>query len=116
MKRGILGTLVLSSCLVATGQAQVGGSGTPNTIALFTTSTTIGDSPIYLSEGSIGIGTNFYPHLAGKLHVVEDRNAAPNGGQPYAVVGTVSSDVNFAAGVRGNADATTGLASGVIGV
>ncbi len=116
MKRSILATLVLSSFLVSTGRAQVGGSGTPNTIALFTTSTTIGDSPIMLSGGSIGIGANFYPQLPAKLFVVESRNAAPNGGQPYAVFGTISSDINFAAGVRGDATATTGSASGVIGV
>src|SRR5713226_9120590 len=71
MKRGIFGTLVLSSFLVSTGRAQVGGSGTPNTIALFTTSTTIGDSPIMLSGGSIGIGANFFPQLPAKLFVVE---------------------------------------------
>jgi hypothetical protein len=117
MKRGILGTLVLSSCLVSTGRAQViSGSGTPNTIPQFTTATTIGDSPIMLSGGSIGIGANFFPQLPAKLFVVESRNAAPNGGQPYAVLGTISSDINFAAGVRGDATATTGSASGVIGV
>ncbi len=116
MKRSIFGTLVLSSFLVSTGRAQVGGSGTPNTIPQFTTATTIGDSPIMQSGGSIGIGANFYPRLPAKLFVVESRNAAPNGGQPYAVFGTISSDINFAAGVRGDASATTGSASGVIGV
>src|SRR4029077_19972876 len=116
MKRGILATLVLSSCLVSMGWAQVGGSGTPNTIPQFTTATTIGDSPIMLSGGSIGIGANFFPQFAAKLFVVESRNAAPNGGQPYAVYGTISSDVNFAAGVRGDATAPTCCASGVIGV
>lgn len=116
MKRSILGSLVLGSFLVSTGRAQVGGSGTPNTIALFTTSTTIGDSPIMLSGGSIGIGANFYPQLPAKLFVVESRNAALNGGQPYAVYGTISSGINFAAGVRGDATATTGSAAGVIGV
>src|SRR6266851_2092311 len=116
MKRSIFGTLVLSSFLVSTGGAQVGGSGTPNTIPQFTTATTIGDSPIMLSGGSIGIGATFYPQLPAKLFVVESRNAAPNGGQPYAVFGTISSDINFAAGVRGDATAATGFASGVIGV
>ena len=116
MKRGILATLALSTCLVSMGWGQVGGSGTPNTIPQFTTATTIGDSPIMLSGGSIGIGANFFPQLAAKLFVVESRNAAPNGGQPYAVYGTISSDVNFAAGVRGDATAPTCCASGVIGV
>jgi len=115
MKRGTLATLTLSSCLVSMGWGQVGGSGTPNTIPQFITATTIGDSPIMVSGGSIGIGTIFFPQLAGKLHVVEDRRLL-NGSAPYAVVGSVGSDVNFAAGVRGNADATTGSASGVIGV
>src|SRR5712692_7189413 len=115
MKRSILGTLILSSLLVSTGGAQVGGSGTPNTIPQFTTSSTIGDSPIMVSGGSIGIGTNFFPQLAAKLHVVEDRRLL-NGFPPYAVEGSVNSDVNFAAGVRGDANATTCCASGVIGV
>ena len=113
MKRGIIGTLVLSSFLVSTGQAQVGGSGTPNTIPQFTTATTIGDSPIIQSGGNIGIGTNF---LTAKLTVAEGRNTPLNGFQPYAVYGDISSDMNFAAGLRGDATATTGSASGVIGV
>jgi hypothetical protein len=113
MKRGILGTLILSSCLVSTGRAQVGGSGTPNTIPQFTTATTIGDSPIIQSGGNIGINTNF---LTARLSVVEGRNTLLNGFQPYAVYGNVTSGINFAAGVRGDATATTGSASGVIGV
>ncbi len=115
MKRSILATLVLSSFLVSTGRAQVGGSGTPNTIPQFTTATTIGDSPIIQVGGNIGIGTGFN-FVPAKLYVFEGRSTLNNGLQPYAVVGTISSDINFAAGVRGNADATTGSASGVIGV
>ncbi len=113
MKRGILGTLVLSWCLVSTGRAQVGGSGTPNTIPQFTTATTIGDSPIIQSGGNIGINTNF---LTARLTVAEGRNTPLNGFQPIAVYGNISSDINFAAAVRGDATATTGSASGVIGV
>jgi hypothetical protein len=113
MKRSVFGTLVLSSFLVSTGRAQVGGSGTPNTIPQFTTSTTIGDSPIIQLGGNIGIGTNF---LVAKLTVAEGRSTILNGFQPYAVYGNISSDINFAAGVRGDATATTGSASGVIGV
>jgi hypothetical protein len=115
MTRGILATVVLSSCLVSMAWGQVGGSGTPNTIPQFATSTTIGDSPIIQSGGNIGIGTSF-SFVPAKLFVFEGRNTLLNGLQPYAVVGTISSDINFAAGVRGNADATTGSASGVIGV
>jgi hypothetical protein len=115
MKRSFFGTLVISLCLVSTGRAQVGGSGTPNTIPQFTTATTIGDSPIIQVGGNIGIGTSF-SFVPAKLFVFEGRNTLLNGLQPYAVVGTISSDINFAAGVRGNADATTCCASGVIGV
>src|SRR5437899_9176887 len=113
MKRSILATLVLSSFLVSTGRAQVGGSGTPNTIAQFITATTIGDSPIIQSGGNIGINTNF---LTARLTVAEGRNTLLNGFQPYAVYGNISSDINFAAALRGDATATTGSASGVIGV
>jgi len=66
-----------------------------------------------LSGGSIGIGTTFF---AAKLHVFEGRNTLLNGFQPIAVYGNISSDMNFAAGVRGDASARTGSASGVIGV
>ena len=113
MKRGILATLALSSCLLSRGWGQVGGSGTPNTIPRFITATTIGDSPIIQSGGNIGINTNF---LTARLSVVEGRNTILNGFQPIAVYGNISSDMNFAAAVRGDATATTGSASGVIGV
>jgi hypothetical protein len=99
--------------LVSTGGAQVGGSGTPNTIPQFTTATTIGDSPIIQSGGNIGINTTF---LTARLSVYEGRNTPLNGFQPYAVYGNIGSGINFAAGVRGDASATTGSASGVIGV
>lgn len=113
MKRSVFGVLVLSSFLVSTGRAQVGGSGTPNTIPQFTTATTIGDSPIIQSGGNVGINTTF---LTARLTVAEGRNAPLNGFQPYAIYGNISSGINFAAGVRGDATATTGSASGVIGV
>jgi hypothetical protein len=104
---------VLSSLLASAGGAQVGGSGTPNTIPQFTTATTLGDSPIIQSGGNIGINTSL---LRARLTVAEGRNTPLNGFQPYAIYGNVSSDINFAAGLRGDATATTGSASGVIGV
>jgi hypothetical protein len=114
MNRKLAWTLVISLVAVADGWTQIiTGSGTTNTIPQFTSSTTLGDSPILQSNGSIGIGTNF---LVGKLSVLENRDAIQNGFQPYAVYGNISSSLNFAAGVRGDATSTTGGASGVIGV
>ena len=114
MKRGILGTLVFSSCLVATGRAQVGGSGTPNTIALFTTSTTIGDSPMFHLNGNIGVGSR---NPRAKLEVLDDRDVNAFGDGPTAIGAAVSCKLNnFCSAVRGDADATSVGAHGVVGI
>jgi hypothetical protein len=73
----------------------------------------IGDSQIQQIDHNIGINTDF---MVGRLSVFESREAGPEFSEPYAVYGDISSDMNFAAGVRGDASATTGDASGVIGV
>jgi hypothetical protein len=50
------------------------------------------------------------------LSVFESRETGVNFSQPYALYGNISSGTNFAAGVRGDASASSGTASGVIGV
>src|SRR5437899_3896934 len=106
MKRSILATLVLSSFLVSTGWAQVGGSGTPNTIPQFITATTIGDSPIFQSGGSIGIGTST-PH--GKLTVIDFRDVDVSGNGPSAIYGIVSCKLNNLCAAERVEAATTSL-------
>ena len=114
MKRSILATLVMSSFLVSTGRAQVGGSGTPNTIPQFTTSTTIGDSPMIQFGGNIGIGTTF---PTAKLTVRDVRDVDISGNGPSAINAIVSCKLNnFCAAVRGDADATSVGAHGVVGI
>jgi len=115
MKRGILATLVLSSCLVSMGWGQVGGSGTPNTIPQFITSTTIGDSPILLFNGNIGIGS-LNPNA--KFEVKDFRDLDVNGNGPNAIFGLVTCkqtpNIGCAA-VRGDANAVSLGAIGVLG-
>lgn len=115
MKRELFWTAVLCSCLVSVGRAQtVTGSGTTNTIPQFISPTSIGDSLIVQSNGNIGIGTQ---NFNGKLSVTQTRDTLDsNGVQPYAVFGLVTSGLGFSAGLRGEADATSGGAVGVIGV
>ncbi len=108
----ILLIMIGLAALGATAQT-VTGSGTPNTIPQFTGPTTIGDSQMRQIDDNIGINTDF---IVGRLSVFESREAGVNFPQPYALYGNISSGMNFAAGVRGDASSTTGQASGVIGV
>src|SRR5260370_27752203 len=110
----------ICSLLVMFGLAGLGanaqtvtGSGTTNTVPKFTGSSTIGDSQIRQIDDNIGINTDF---IVGRLSVFESREAGVNFSQPYDLYGNISTGTNFAAGVRGDASATTGQASGVIGV
>ena len=89
------------------------GNGTTNTIPQFTGSTTIGDSPIIQWSGNIGIGTTTPDST---LRVINPSDTPFNGLQPYAIYGTGESTIPFSAAIRGDALATTGGASGVIGL
>lgn len=94
MKRAARSVLIL--LCAAPGFAQVGGSGTPNTVPLWTNTTTLGNSAITQNAGNIGIG------------------GAPNGGAKFSV---------FTANASGEAilgnnlsNATTTFPVGVIGL
>ena len=88
--------------------------GTTGTIAKFTGSSEIGDSVLVEKDGNIAIGP-IIPYSP--LTVFNPSNSLnPYGGQPYAVQASIASDIGFSAAVRGDAQATTGGASGVIGV
>ena len=113
MKRICILLVAISFAALGASAQTITGSGTTNTIPRFTGSSTIGDSQIRQIGDNIGINTDF---IVGKLSIFESRENGINFPQPYAVYGNISSDMNFAAGVRGDASATTGNAAGVIGV
>lgn len=113
MKRICILLIMVALTALGANAQTVTGSGTTNTIPKFTSSSTIGDSQIRQINDNIGINTDF---IVGRLSVFESRENGINFPQPYAVYGNISSDMNFAAGVRGDASATTGNAAGVIGV
>lgn len=47
----------ICSCVFALTTATLVGAQTPNIVPVYTSSSTFGDSPIYTSEGNVGIGT-----------------------------------------------------------
>jgi hypothetical protein len=91
------------------------GHGTPNYIPRFLSPTRIGDSSFFQSsDGNIGLGTTT---PISTLSVFNPSNSlTPSGGQPYAIYANAASDIGFSAAIRGDATATTGGGSGVIGV
>lgn len=114
MKRSIFWTLLLCLCLVSVGRAQtVTGSGTTNTIPQFTSSTSIGNSPLLQFDGNIGINTS---NPAAKLEVKDFREVDANGNGPNAIFGLVTCKLNnFCAAVRGDANEVSFGAIGVVG-
>jgi hypothetical protein len=113
MKR--IGTLLLVFGLAALGaRAQtITGSGTTNTIPQFTSSTTIGNSPIVEFNGNIGIGTataRFPLDIFGGFGT-----PSPSFGGPILVLGELRDSTNFAVAVEGLASATSGFVTGVAG-
>jgi len=101
--------------------AQVTGSGTANTIPVWTGKTTVGNSVISETGSNVGIGTK---KPAAKLDVVTTSTSVPaitgsaNATSGYApgVFGTSASTTTYAAAIYGIATATTGSEFGVYGV
>lgn len=114
MKR--IGTLLLVFGLAALGaRAQtITGSGTTNTIPQFTSSTSIGDSPLLQFNGNIGINS---ANPAAKFEVKDFRDVDANGFGPSAIRGIVTCRLNnFCSAVRGDAFTPGSGSIGVVGV
>jgi hypothetical protein len=114
MKR--ISTLLLVFGLTALGtRAQtVTGSGTTNTIPQFTSSTTIGDSPLLQFDGNLGINS---ANPAAKFEVKDFRDVDANGFGPSAIRGIVTCRLNnFCSAVRGDAFTPGSGSIGVVGV
>src|SRR6266481_8417171 len=116
MKRIGLWTLIACLCLVAAAWAQIAGTGTPGTIAQFTSATSVGNSPVVNSNGNIGIGTSspIFP-----LHVLTS-NVTPPPGQSNPIGLWVdsegSSDSDTVVASEGLAGRTTGKQIAVLGL
>jgi hypothetical protein len=114
MKR--IGALLLVFGLAALGaRAQtITGSGTTNTIPQFTSSTTIGDSPLLQFDGNIGINS---AKPAAKFEVKDFRDVDADGFGPSAIRGIVTCRLNnFCSAVRGDAFTPGSGSIGVVGV
>jgi len=116
-------SLAIVLCLCASlAAAQVGGSGTANTIPIWTDSKTLGNSILFQTPtGLVGIGTT---KPSAKLHVTASSNngqiilgrnlSTSENGSPLGVVGI--SNGPFGVGVYGDAAATTGSNIGTAGL
>src|ERR1051326_3508049 len=110
-------------CLSASlASAQVGGSGTANSIPIWTDSKTLGNSILFQTPtGLVGIGTN---KPSAMLHVTASSNngqiilgrnlSTSQNGSPLGVVGI--SNGPFGVGVYGDAAATSGSNIGTAGL
>jgi hypothetical protein len=98
---------------VSAADAQVTGSGTANTIPVWTGKTTLGNSAISETGGNMSIGTK---KPAARLDVATTSATVPaitgsanaTSGTDTGVYGTTASSTEFAAAVSGFATATTG--------
>src|SRR5437879_531405 len=93
-------TSVTPTAFAQSGNEEIAGAGTPNFIAKFLSTHKIGNSNIRQIDDNIGINTDY---IVGRLSVFESRETGVNFPEPYALYGNISSGVNFAAGVRGDA-------------
>src|SRR5215472_351108 len=106
-----LGLLVVSVAMAATALGQEGppvfGSGTTNSVPVFTGSHRIGNSIIYQTDGKIGIGTTVpgFP-----VHILRNNLFAPSGEAPsaFAVETAAQSDTETVAAIQGLATSITG--------
>ena len=108
---------ILSLCLISSAWAQnITGSGTPNVVPQFTSSSAIGDSPIVTSaDGNVGIGGTSSP--VQRLEVFDFRTSGGNAnGAIFGTVFCTTGNTSPAcAGIRGDADAASYAAVGVLG-
>lgn len=106
---------------VPLAMAQVGGSGTPGALPLWTATKTLGDSAVVQNNSNIGIGTT---KPGSKLTVVNSSNSGQTllvkntstsqSTYPLAIVGLSSGQLGI--GVYGNATSTAGANVGTMGV
>ena len=110
-----VGAVLLFLCGAHAFAQTITGSGTANAVPLFTGSQTIGNSKITQGPtGNVGIGTTTPDST---LRVFNFSNSlTPTGLQPYAIYGTLDSDIGFSAAIRGDDVANSGGGAGVIGV
>lgn len=106
--------LVIAGLAALGAKAQtVTGSGTTNTIPQFTSSTSIGNSPMVEFNGNIGIGT---PTARFPLDVFGGFGTPSlSFGGPILVLGELRDSTSFAVAVEGLASATSGFVTGVAG-
>ncbi len=115
MKRISLRVLLLCSFFVSVAPAQtVTGSGTTNTVAKFTGSTTIGNSAITEVGGNVGVGTTT-PGIP--LEVVSNsttqQRCCPG---PSAIFGESTGSADLTVGITGLASARSGAVFGLAGI
>jgi len=110
----LLGTFVLAA-LGANAQ-NVTGNGAPNTVPIFTGTSSVGNSPISQLGGSTSIGAT--SERAATVFQVINHNSTPQqpGQGPTAIYGEASGNADFTVGVAGFATSATGNNFGVAGV
>jgi hypothetical protein len=121
MKRSIAGTLLIFFFCISAAQSQVNGSGTANTIPIWTGKTTLGNSVITQSGTNVGIGGT---SLGARLEVVSgnasgeavlgDNTSDSENTMPVGVAGV--SNGLLGVGVYGQASSTTGAPIGTVGL
>jgi hypothetical protein len=121
MTRSSVGLFLLTSFCVALSQAQVTGSGTPNTIAIWTGKTALGNSVITQSGSNVGIGGTskgarlYVTGTADGGEAILGTNKSTSQTTMPIGVGGVSSGA-LGVGVYGQANSTTGAAIGTVGI
>jgi hypothetical protein len=122
MKRLLAGLFLISSCWIAFAQTPVTGSGTTNTIPIWTSSTALGNSAITQSGSNVGIGGATSP--GARLYVLTNSNGGEailgnntsksQNTMPVGVAGV--SNGLLGVGVYGQTNSTTGATVGTVGI
>jgi|HubBroStandDraft_6_1064221.scaffolds.fasta_scaffold00232_2 hypothetical protein len=121
MKRSLAGLFLVASFWISFAHAQVTGSGTANTIPIWTGKTSLGNSAITQSGSNVGIGgTSAQARLFvltndnGGEAVLGSNKSQSQNTMPVGVAGLSSGLLGV--GVYGSASATTGAPIGTVGV